>query len=142
MNGYTIEIATEHEKIESTDDREDILSSVVSDLGIDRSNIDFGPPGRELSADPATMVAVGSLIVSSVDLLLTIYEKINEEEDFELNAMSTADGETIYTDEFDKTTVQNNGGTVIGEVEGDLIFTADFESLMEIKEKEETADDE
>lgn len=142
MEGYTIEIATKHEKIENIDDREEFLSSFVSECGIDPSEVEFSPPGRELSADLATMVAIGSLIISSTDLLLSIYEKIKEKEDFEPNAMSTADGETIYANELDKSIVQNHGGTVIGEVEGDLIFSADFESIKEIKKEHEKTNNE
>ena len=142
MDGYTIEVATKEENLGSVDDREEVLSSLVSEFEIESSNIDFAPPGRELSADPSTVVAIGSLIVTSANLLLDIYEKLDDKENFELNAMSTADGDTIYANEFEKSIVQNNGGTVIGKVEGDLIFTADFESLREIKQEQEKTDDE
>ena len=74
--------------------------------------------------------------VSSASLLIQTYRYLNERDDSAVGIMKVENGHHIYADEISETTVEEAGGTYIGNIEGDLnLFEISSEKAEELAEK-------
>ena len=91
---------------------------------------------RRNSVDPMVLTSVAMLGVSSASLLIQTYRYLSERDDSTVGIMKIENGHHIYADEISETTIEEVGGTYIGNVEGDLnLFEISSEQAEELAEK-------
>jgi hypothetical protein len=132
MNSYKVEIQTEAENIKDKN-REEGLRQVIEELGIE-DEVELGSPIKRKNIDPVT-VSLGVLVLQSVDTLIHILEYIEDSNGFDIGMAQTESNELVSlidSDKVNKEVIVNNGGIVIGEVNGDLVVQEENADSIEL----------
>jgi hypothetical protein len=101
-------------------EKEELLHGIAREAEIE-DDVQFGNPVVRKSVDPTLAVSLGILVVGSVNTLITLLNYLDEREAVGTGIVKTNDGQLVSIDKVDKTVVENNGGIVLGELEGDVI---------------------
>jgi hypothetical protein len=124
----------------STQEKKELVNSLAEQLDAE-DEIEYG--GEMKHQSTGDLVSVGVILVTSLDVLVNVYRIINDRDDSKVG-IKQVNNEMFYIDDVEPTVVENNGGTVIENVEGDVFFTLpnDMENyaelIEEIREDEES----
>lgn len=125
---YKAEIVLDSGEDLDDDKKQELLRDVAKEAGVS-NEVEFGNPVKRQSVDPVLATSLGMLFVNSVSTLILLLEHLDEDDSHETGIIQTGDGRTIGVVDADADFVENHGGTVIGEVEGDVVVVDDAESM-------------
>lgn len=137
---YKIEWVLDSAVEPSTQEKKELVNSLAEQLDAE-DEIEYGGEMKRKSIGASEMISVGVILVTSLDVLVNVYRIINDRDDSEVG-IRKVNNEMFYIDDVEATVIENNGGTVIENVEGDVFFTLpdDMEKhaelIEEIREKE------
>lgn len=110
---------------------EDIASELEEDVEIS------GITSEQLAAGTgtATAIALGSLAISSANLLFQIYKFLQERDDVDSGGIYTEGGDMTYIEnDADVDLIQASGGAIVKNVEGDVtIYEMSTDDIMRMK---------
>lgn len=118
---YKIEWVLDSADNLSTSEKKEMVNDLAEELDAE-DEIVYGGEMKRKSIGPSEMVSVGVILVTSLDVLVNVYRIINDKEDSEVG-IRKVNNEMFYIADVESTVIENNGGTVIENVEGDVFFT-------------------
>ncbi len=147
VDQYTVEVLSSTDTELSSIAKSEALQNLVQQAGVS-SDVELGNPVRRRHFEDLA-VSVGTILLTNPDSLLLLLRHIKNSDKYSTGIKQASDGRIIGVNDVDKSLVVNNGGTVIGDVEGDLVFIEDGESMdltialnMKKVEEESEEDDE
>lgn len=108
---------------------------LVDELTKEVDGAEFGGEVKRKSPsfDP---VSLGMLTFSSINAFIHIFRLINKWDKAQVGYLEADNQQIFATDDVDQTVIVNNGGTVITEVDGHVIHTANQEVVQAMREAE------
>lgn len=133
MPDFYFELAKVGTEELSDDEKEDLLRSVATDAGLEDDEWEIGPPviRRELGT-PDQFEIIGTIALPAATLLLELYRIVKNRDDLKIRSMNESDGPMIFGGDYNEEIVAEHGATVIGNVEGDVIYKDDAEDRREL----------
>ncbi|MFD1570341.1 MULTISPECIES: hypothetical protein [Haloferacaceae] len=118
---------SEEEKIE-------LIEDLAKELDAE-DEIEYGGQFKRKSLSTFD-VSVGILLVSSLNTLINIYKLLQERDDSNIG-IRQVNNKMIFINEIDQTIIEENNGTVLANVDGDVFYTSpdDMEDEIELKKK-------
>ncbi len=125
---YKAEIVLETDEVVGENEKRELLQQVADEAGV-ADEVEFGNPVNRQSIDPILATSLGILFVSSVSTLIQILDYLDDDDAHGKGIVQTGDGRTIGVVDADADFVENHGGTVIGQVDGDVVVVDDSDSM-------------
>ncbi|QGA82097.1 hypothetical protein [Halomicrobium sp. LC1Hm] len=137
---YKIEWLLDTDEKLSSEESEQLVQELVEEIDAE-DEVEFG--GQVIRKSVTEVASVGILIVSSISTLIQVYQFLQDREDSNVGVRQVGN-EMFYVDEVNPTVIEENGGTVIANVEGDVYFFTlpddmdqHVELMAELRESEE-----
>jgi hypothetical protein len=121
---FKAEIVLESDEDLNNEQREELLREIAHEAGIE-DGVEFGSPVRRHSIEEGVILSIGTVLVNNPDTLIRLYEYLKARIDCETGIVKTTDGQLVDSANVDETFIENNGGIVIGNIEGDVVFQED-----------------
>lgn len=133
MPDYYFEMAKTEGGNLTDDEKEELLRSVAEEAGLDNDEWEIGPPviRRELGT-PDQLTIIGSIALPAATLLVELYRVVKNREDLVVRSMNESGGQMIFGGDYDEAIVAEHGATVIGIVEGDVIYKDDADDRRDL----------
>lgn len=115
---YKIEWLLDTDEKLSSEESEQLVQELVEEIDAE-DEVEFG--GQVIRKSVTEVASVGILIVSSISTLIQVYQFLQDRNDSNVGVRQV-NNEMFYVDEVNPTVIEENGGTVIANVEGDVYF--------------------
>lgn len=138
---YKVEWLLENAGDLSEEEKKELIEDLAKELDAE-DDIEYGGQFKRQSLSSVD-VSVGILLVSSLNTLINVYTTLQERDDSNIG-IRQVNNQMFYIDDVDSTTIEENNGTVIANVEGDVFFTLpdDIEDEIELKKELRENEDE
>ncbi|KAA9398511.1 hypothetical protein Har1130_03730 [Haloarcula sp. CBA1130] len=142
---YKIEWLLDTDEKLSSEESEQLVQELAEEIDAE-DEVEFG--GQVIRKSVTEVASVGILIVSSISTLIQVYQFLQDRDDSNVGVRQV-NNEMFYVDEVNPTVIEDNGGTVIANVEGDVYFFTlpedmdqHVELMAELRESEEESGEE
>lgn len=105
----------------TAEEKQERILELANEAGVG-DKVSYGGEMVRKSVDPMVPISLGILLVSGTTALITLIQYLEERDDVGTGIVQTGDGQLVSAEEIEKTVIENNGGIVLGEVDGDVVI--------------------